>query len=208
MTTLRIVREYIQFQKANHQNIFFKPNENDCRKIKALIIGPPDTPYEGAILLFDILAANYPLKPPIVKFVSYSGGRIHKNFADFGGGNICMSILSTEFGDGWSPLFTIEKILLSILTILNIEPFVNQKYNLVARYFSLLFTMNISKQIGQGVDYEFKDIIQEYIIKNKEVYIRSMKLLEPYRNKYLEEPGNKAIIQINIGELEEFYGKL
>jgi ubiquitin-protein ligase len=73
--------------------------------------GPKDTPYEGGRFHVCITpTANYPFKPPIVMFKT----RIyHPNIS--AAGHVCMDILKHN----WSPVFGIEKILLSISSILS-----------------------------------------------------------------------------------------
>ena len=49
--------------------IYYKINENNLFKVKCMIIGPENTPYEYGFYFFDILIPNeYPFKPPKVIF--------------------------------------------------------------------------------------------------------------------------------------------
>ena len=48
--------------------------------MRALISGPPDTPYACGLWQFDIaLPAEYPGVPPRVKFMSTGGGQVRVN---------------------------------------------------------------------------------------------------------------------------------
>eukprot|EP00270_Netrium_digitus_P020949 TRINITY_DN8781_c0_g1_i2.p1 TRINITY_DN8781_c0_g1~~TRINITY_DN8781_c0_g1_i2.p1 ORF type:complete len:166 (-),score=24.67 TRINITY_DN8781_c0_g1_i2:499-996(-) len=88
------------------------------------IIGPPDTFYEGgffnAIMTFPI---NYPNSPPTVRFVS---DMWHPNV--YPDGRVCISILHAPGDDPsgyelaserWSPVHTVETILISIISMLS-----------------------------------------------------------------------------------------
>ncbi|XP_022233667.1 ubiquitin-conjugating enzyme E2 4-like [Drosophila obscura] len=76
----------------------------------ATILGPSDTPYEGGHFHLDLLfPENYPLAPPDVKFLTPI---YHCNVC--GDGYLCLDILS----DNWTPVLTVEKVLLSIRSLL------------------------------------------------------------------------------------------
>mmetsp|Transcript_38959 Transcript_38959/g.63701 ORF Transcript_38959/g.63701 Transcript_38959/m.63701 type:complete len:171 (+) Transcript_38959:230-742(+) len=77
---------------------------------EAFIEGPKDSPYEGGTFhLFMNFPTNYPIKPPsvTVKTKVY-----HPNIAD--NGSICLDILKGN----WSPVLTVQKVLLSIVSLL------------------------------------------------------------------------------------------
>ena len=73
-------------------------------------MGPNDSPYEGGVFFLSIrFPADYPFKPPKVKFVT----RIYHPNINANGG-ICLDILKEQ----WSPALTISKVLLSICSLL------------------------------------------------------------------------------------------
>lgn len=86
------------------------PVGEDLFKWKATVMGPTDSPYQGGLFLLDInFPANYPFKPPTVRFTT----RIYHPNID-SNGNICLEILKTQ----WSPALTISKVLLSVCSLL------------------------------------------------------------------------------------------
>jgi len=77
---------------------------------EGVILGPPDSPYQGGAFKVVIqFPVDYPFKPPVVRFKT----RIyHPNINATG--LICLDILKGN----WSPVLTIGKTLLSISSLL------------------------------------------------------------------------------------------
>lgn len=88
------------------------------------IMGPPDTMYEGGFFNATMtFPPEYPNKPPVVKFLSEMW---HPNV--YPDGKVCISILHTPGDDPhgyekaderWSPVQTVETIMLSIISMLS-----------------------------------------------------------------------------------------
>ena len=111
MSLNRINKELIEFKIDPPSNCSAGPVNDDLYKWEATIIGPEKTPYESGVFKLEILFPNnYPFKPPKIKFIT----RIfHPNINRYG--NICLDILDKQ----WSPALTINKVLLSISSLLS-----------------------------------------------------------------------------------------
>jgi len=98
-------------------------DDYDIFKWELLIIGPPDTLYEGGFFKAHLIfPKEYPLRPPKMKFISDIW---HPNIDK--SGEVCISILH-EPGDDkygyekaserWLPVHTIETIVVSVISML------------------------------------------------------------------------------------------
>lgn len=104
------------------QGIWYSSNETNYYLGEAWIQGPSGTPYEGAILHFSFkFPEDYPFSPPKVTFLTYDGyTRFHPNL--YKDGKVCLSILGTYSGPGWSGTQSLSTILLSLLALLDENP--------------------------------------------------------------------------------------
>ena len=77
----RVQRELHDIQANGvSPTIHLAPRGDDLSTFDALIMGLPDTPYDGAVMHFELkIPPEYPMKPPTVKYLSTECGslRIH-----------------------------------------------------------------------------------------------------------------------------------
>eukprot|EP01087_Luapelamoeba_hula_P024894 TRINITY_DN963_c0_g1_i1.p1 TRINITY_DN963_c0_g1~~TRINITY_DN963_c0_g1_i1.p1 ORF type:complete len:168 (-),score=33.72 TRINITY_DN963_c0_g1_i1:129-632(-) len=88
-----------------------------------MIVGPPDTLYEGGFFKCTLkFPPEYPLMPPVMTFITPLW---HPNI--YPDGRVCISILhppgDDQYGyekasERWSPIQTVETILLSVVSML------------------------------------------------------------------------------------------
>ncbi|KAH7651710.1 Ubiquitin-protein ligase protein [Dioscorea alata] len=111
------------------ETIFVRAFEDRMDILRAVIIGPDETPYHDGLFFFDIqFPANYPQSPPVVYY--HSGGlRLNPNL--YANGKVCLSLLNTWSGSGcelWKPSkSTMLQVLVSIQAlILNSKPYFNE----------------------------------------------------------------------------------
>lgn len=124
----RLLKDIQILKKDNleQMGIYHHINEQDMRKIKCLIIGPEDTPYEYGYYFFDIQIPNeYPFKPPKVLFQTRTNNiRFNPNL--YCCGKVCISILNTWSGPQWTSCQSLKSVLLSLQTLLNKNPLENE----------------------------------------------------------------------------------
>lgn len=60
-------------------SIFVRAVEDRLDLLRALILGPDDTPYANGCFVFDIHLKNYPAQAPSVQFLTTGGGRVRFN---------------------------------------------------------------------------------------------------------------------------------
>ena len=110
MAARRILKEIQDLRKDSPENCSAGPSGDDVYKWNAVILGPADSPYQGGIFNLEIhFPTDYPFKPPKVIFTTKI---YHPNVGSTG--NICLDILK----DNWSPALTVNKVLLSICSLL------------------------------------------------------------------------------------------
>ncbi|KAH7298672.1 hypothetical protein KP509_25G053400 [Ceratopteris richardii] len=110
-------------------SIFLRIDITRADAIRALIVGPENTPYENGIFLFDILLGDsYPIQPPKVHFLTTGGGKVTFNPNLYACGHVCLSLLGTWSGPGWQPgKSNIMQVLLSIQGLILVgDPFYNE----------------------------------------------------------------------------------
>lgn len=112
--------EAVHSASLKAQGILYWFDESTILKGKALLVGHDGTPYEGLLGLFEFtFPTDYPFAPPQVEWKTWDGTtRFHPQL--YIGGKVCLSILGTWAGPGWSTMMNLESIL-QILQSLFVE---------------------------------------------------------------------------------------
>ncbi|KAK2610940.1 hypothetical protein N8I77_004326 [Diaporthe amygdali] len=128
--TKAFVQELSDIQKNSDLSLAVACRDVDVRNVKALIIGPHETPYEFGFFEFTFkFNKDYPRKSPSVNAVTTNGGRCRFNPNIYAQGRVCLSILGTwrgERGEEWSSAQGLESILLSIQSLMSSNPYENE----------------------------------------------------------------------------------
>jgi len=182
----RIMIDIKQYQKSglDECGIYLLADDSNIAKAKALIIGPKDTPYENGFYFFDIeFPNNYPLYPPKVLFCTLDQCiRFNPNL--YTNGKVCVSILGTWQGPGWTSCMTLNTVLLSIQSLLNSNPIQNEpgwesengiksiEYNKIIDYSNYSIAI-LKMMINTPKGFEgFKDIMNKHFLKNINIFYK------------------------------------
>jgi ubiquitin-conjugating enzyme E2 Z len=129
-SVIRIHRELREFERTGDLSIAAAFKDEDIRKVRALIVGPPETPYEFGFYEFNVkFPKEYPTKAPSVTAITTNLGHTRFNPNIYAGGKVCLSILGTwrgERGEEWSSAQGLESILISIQSLLSGNPYENE----------------------------------------------------------------------------------
>ena len=108
------------------EGIYYKHDEKNMLIGYALIIGSKDTPYAFGNFLFRFnFPHDYPHAPPKVTYLTNDGiTRFHPNL--YKNGKVCLSVLNTWKGEQWTGSQTIRSIRLSLASILDDCPLINE----------------------------------------------------------------------------------
>lgn len=112
-TMERLEKEMIELELEDHPtNISFGPvSDHNILEWQGIVIGQLETPFEGGIFKLSIeFPIDYPFSPPDIKFQTKV---YHPNIDKHGRINI--DILR----ENWSPALTIEKLMLTICSVLH-----------------------------------------------------------------------------------------
>lgn len=112
----RLLKEASNIAKAGYKTDALAAIETSLENVEqwsATFDGPVDSPYEGCQLhvLVDV-PKEYPCSAPKIKFITPI---FHPNISE-AKGYICLDLLNDV--NRWSPTLTIEKLLLSVLSLL------------------------------------------------------------------------------------------
>ena len=185
----RLIKDVSEIRKNPliSNGIYYHHDEEDMLKGYALIIGPQDTPYYRGYYLFEfIFPRDYPFSPPKLNYKT-NGENIRFNPNLYVNEKVCISILNTWHGDQWSSCQTISSILLTLCSVLNKnpllnEPGVNPSHPELEKYNKIICFSNISIAICQMIDKElfpkfkvhFFPIVKKHFLENYESLLKDI----------------------------------
>jgi len=193
-TKFRLIKDIKQVIKEDisKDGIYYIHDETDILTGYALIIGPPDTPYEYGNFLFKFKFPNdYPYSPPKVSYLTNDGKtRFHPNL--YKNEKVCLSMLNTWRGEGWTSCLNIKSILLILQSILDNKPLCHepgitekhadlQKYNDIIKYrtIDIAIVRTLNKDIYSEITEMFWSEIVQNFINNYDKILRSFPIDSP-----------------------------
>ena len=214
---VRIAKDvkYIIKNPLDNENIYYKHDEDNISLGYALLVGSKYTPYEYGYYFFKFkFPDDYPYNPPIVEFLTNDGiMRFNPNL--YTNGKVCLSILNTWQGESWTSCCTISSILLTLMSILNDNPLLNEpgirdndiniaKYNFLVSYKNIEYSIikqfliinNLDKITdndrinNEKIFMKFKDIIIKLLKFN---YDKIIKNIDNLNTIYNDIYSNKSI---------------
>ncbi|GAB0135341.1 hypothetical protein EsDP_00003683 [Epichloe bromicola] len=139
---IRISKELSDIQRGSDLAIAVACRDIDVRNVRAIIMGPHETPYEYGFfeqgyfwtaspsatrdcLTHRSRAIDYPSKSPSVQCVTTNGGRCRFHPNIYSSGKVCLTWRG-EPGEQWSSAQGLESILLSIQSLMSANPYENE----------------------------------------------------------------------------------
>ncbi len=175
-------------KKEEEQTIMLCCPNDDLSKLEALVIGPPDTPYQGAFMYIKInLPSNYPFAVPKFKFCTPEVEPCYMHPNMYSNGKICLSIINTWASNEWNAGATLENVLVTIQSRLTCNPIIYEPnyemvdptsieattYELVACYKA--FDVGVLKFLTRkDVPTEIMGFAREYFMRHLDMYERTL----------------------------------
>ena len=244
----KLMRQIGQFLESDsHPGCFFSPNEEDVsQNNKVLIVGPrypkqsdadihnAKYPYEECLFFFNMsFPPKYPDIPPSMQFVNsgfYGDNfRYHPNLYETHSrpefnGKVCLSILGTWQGPGWTSDMNIESTLMTVQSLLGPNPIHNEPqyegkkqtdpellaYNHKATYRSIKFTVDIYKRVFTEAEDKLPPNIQPFM---EELKLRAYTAMRFFSRKLAQlksktPPGTEFVEELHHGPMRIDYDSL
>lgn len=202
----RLQKDIIDIIKnpLTEHGIYYTHDDSNMLKGYAVIFGPTDTIYRYGAYMFQFkFPTNYPVSPPKLTYLTNDGTtRFHPNL--YRNGKVCLSVLNTWRGEGWTSCQTIRSILLILVTLFHNKPLLNEPgikethqsfkpYNKIITYRNI--EHSLIKTYASGLDPKsqavyiswFYPFYKKYISNHKEniiKYIEQIKNDEEYNGKF------------------------
>lgn len=199
MHSKRLIKDICQILKnpLNNDGIFYKHDDEKINLGYCMIIGPSDTPYQNGYYFFKFeYPEEYPFVPPKVTFYNNDKNtRFHPNL--YRNGKVCLSILNTWNGEQWTSCQNISSVLLTILSIFNDTPLLNEpgitkshrdynNYNLLITFKNIEHSI-LSKLINfvdsPSIFRCFKDELINHFTKSKQQIKEQIDKMEEFDKK-------------------------
>lgn len=166
------------------ENIYYIHDEDNILQGYVMVIGAENTPYAHGCYFFTITyPSDYPCNPPTFKFLT-NDGKIRMNPNLYRNGKVCISILNTWHGEQWSSCQTIRSTLLTLSTILNDAPLLNEpgysrnapdfdKYQEIIRFknIEIAILRVIKEDLGISIYDKFKNQVIQHFNQNSQKVI-------------------------------------
>tara|TARA_B100001287_G_C22633020_1_gene506134 strand:+ start:212 stop:949 length:738 start_codon:yes stop_codon:yes gene_type:complete len=186
----RLQKDIIDIIKnpLTEHGIYYTHDDCDMLKGYAVIFGPSDTIYRYGAYMFEFkFPTNYPVSPPKLTYLTNDGNtRFHPNL--YRNGKVCLSVLNTWRGEGWTSCQTIRSILLILVTLFHNKPLLNEPgikethhsfipYNKIITYRNVehsilkIFKTGNSKDVPIYISWFFS-FYKNYINENKDDIIK------------------------------------
>lgn len=189
----------LKLEPLHDQGIYYKHDEEDMLKGHALIIGPKDTPYQDGFYFFELkFPVDYPFSPPKLTFLTQDGiTRFNPNL--YRSGKVCLSMLNTWRGEQWTSCQTISTILLTLITVFNNKPLLNEpgvtethsdfeKYNSILKYknYEVAIYDIVNNEKNQLFVDHFYDEVMMYFKNNYKQIKKDLQVLKKkHKDSYL-----------------------
>ena len=200
----RILRDIKNCQgELDSEHIYIIPDEEDIYHVRAMILGPEDTPYSKGYYFFDVnFPKTYPHDPPKVLFMTLNN-EIRFNPNLYKCGKVCLSILGTWSGPQWTSCITLKTVLFSIQSLLNENPIQNEPgyetciddkaktYKDIVKYYNVkVATIQMLNLTPPGFE-GFIPVMKDYFLKN----------FDEFHSYVMENINNKTKIHSRIYSL-------
>jgi ubiquitin-conjugating enzyme E2 Z len=180
--------------------IIYSHSEENLLKGYAIIFGPKDTIYENGVYFFEFdFPKAYPYAPPRLTYLTNNGKtRFNPNL--YRNGKVCISILNTWRGPGWTSCMTIRTVLITLVSLFHNKPLLNEpgitekhhafeSYNKIIQYrnFDTAIKNVMTKKLLPNDFKPLWPLIKRHFEKNKDEIIKKINSLrekEPKTSTY------------------------
>lgn len=205
-------------------SIFVRVDEQNNKRLKVLITGTDNTPYDSGCFIFDLYTGdNYPNNNPQMIFRNTGNKRFNPNL--YKCGKVCLSLLGTWDGansEKWNPEnSTLKQLLFSIQSQILVEqPYYNEpgyestyntalgkrlsyQYNLQIRAYTLQHAILDLLQKPETYS-EFTDVIKNHFKLKKEYIKELINKWSDEANKY-DQDADTNKTKDETGSIIKFY---